>query len=406
MILTELRVSGYRSIRDVRLPLGRVNVLVGPNGCGKSNLYQAVVLLAAAARGELARTIVEEGGMPSVLWAGPAQHKDDGARVALGVTLEAPAEAGRVRAVAGRRAEAMAALVSYDIELGIPPPGSENAFPSDPRVKTERLVLRAGAAGSGGRGPRRGAAGVVHLDRKPGSVILRDAGGSPVVHPLPLAESEAALALIREPHAYPEIGAVAAEIAGWRFYHQFRTDAGSPMRQARVATRTPVLAADGADLAAALRTIEENGDGPALHAAVARAFGGARLLIDGTAGEGRFAVAMSQPGLNRPLTARELSDGTLRYLCLLAALLSPQPPSVLALNEPESSLHPDLTEPLAALLAVASERSQLWITTHSTALAEAVAKQSGAKPIRLEKTGGETRLVGMGLLGWVEDDDE
>jgi predicted ATPase len=104
------------------------------------------------------------------------------------------------------------------------------------------------------------------------------------------------------------------------------------------------------------------------------------------------------PGFHDPFDARELSDGTLRYLCLLAALLSPRPPSVLALNEPETSIHPDLLEPLARLLLRASRSSQLWITTHSEALAAMIERESGSAPIRLEKVDGETRVVGQRRL--------
>jgi predicted ATPase len=75
MAIRELYVSGYRSIRDLRLCLKKVNVLTGPNGCGKSNLYNAVFLLAKTATGGFARVIAEEGGMPSVLWAGERRSR-------------------------------------------------------------------------------------------------------------------------------------------------------------------------------------------------------------------------------------------------------------------------------------------------------------------------------------------
>ncbi|MDX7584871.1 AAA family ATPase, partial [Klebsiella pneumoniae] len=79
----------------------------------------------------------------------------------------------------------------------------------------------------------------------------------------------------------------------------------------------------------------------ALDTAISDAFPGARLRIDFQQG-GRFAVELQQDGLLRPLSASELSDGTLRYLLLVAALLTPRPPSLMVLNEPETSLHPDL----------------------------------------------------------------
>ena len=101
-----------------------------------------------------------------------------------------------------------------------------------------------------------------------------------------------------------------------------------------------MLSNDGADLAAALQTIIEIGDAEGLAQAVDDAFPGSRIKIQGKGG--RFEVSMRQHGLLRPLAAAELSDGTLRYLLWIAALLSPRPAELLVLNEPETSLHPDL----------------------------------------------------------------
>ena len=70
MTVRRIQVSNYRSLRDLHLELGPVTVLVGENGCGKSNLYRAIQLLHAAAAGRLAEAFAAEGGMPSVLWAG------------------------------------------------------------------------------------------------------------------------------------------------------------------------------------------------------------------------------------------------------------------------------------------------------------------------------------------------
>src|ERR1041384_5054606 len=112
MAISELAVSGYRSIQDVWLPLKQLNVLVGPNGCGKTNLYRSMVLLQAAAEGTFAAMLAAEGGMPSVLWAG--QRKKGPVRLKLGVTvgpLGYDVESGP------------AATIKYDIETGLPIPG-------------------------------------------------------------------------------------------------------------------------------------------------------------------------------------------------------------------------------------------------------------------------------------------
>ena len=143
-----------------------------------------------------------------------------------------------------------------------------------------------------------------------------------------------------DPGAAPELVAVRSILRGWRFYDALRTDDDAPARRRQVGTRTPVLAGDGADLAATLLTIRAMGDGDALAAAVDDAFPGARISVsrDG----GWFEVGLEQDGVLRRMGAAELSDGTLRYLLLVAALLSPRPPGLLVLNEPETSLHRDL----------------------------------------------------------------
>src|SRR5947207_11004615 len=87
-MIRQIHVAGYRSVRDLSLDLQRINVLTGPNGCGKSNLYNSLVLIGRAAQGQFARAIAEEGGTPSVFWAGGEriryQRKKPPKRVVLG----------------------------------------------------------------------------------------------------------------------------------------------------------------------------------------------------------------------------------------------------------------------------------------------------------------------------------
>ena len=357
MPITELAVSGYRSIRDIALPLGRLNVLVGANGCGKSNLYRSMFLLTAAANGELARTLAEEGGMPSALWAGA--RKKGPVRLTLGVTLD---------------------NLEYELACGLPELNDlPSSFHLDPLVKEETIRFRDGRSR------------IPLLERGKSGAWARDVEGKRVTYPMTLTRSESVLAQLSEPHRYPQLSALRQELLSWRFYHQFRTDAGAPMRHPQVGVFTAVLSHDGRDLAAALQTIIEIGDADALWRAVRQGLDGAALQVQ--AENGRFEALLQMPGIGRPLEARELSDGTLRYLCLLAALLSPRRPSVLALNEPETSLHPDLLDPLADLIVRASRDTQMWITTHSRALADAIERHSGVPSILLVKVEGETRVA-------------
>jgi predicted ATPase len=369
MAIQELRVENYRSIRALRLPFQQINVLVGANGCGKTNLYRSMLLLFGAARGELARMLVEEGGIPSVLWAGP-RKQDERARMSLGVTCEA---------------------LTYELVCGVPKPAG-SMFDLDPEIKEETVLFHDGR--------RR----LPLLERGIGSVSARDVEGRRVTYPMALSTSESVLSQLREPHRFPQLSTLRQELLNWRFYHQFRTDAESPLRQPQIGVRTPVLSHDGRDLAAALQTIREIGDPTGLAHAIDRAFPGAELHIEGE--RSLFSFWLKLPGFRRSFDARELSDGTLRYLCLLAALLSPRPPAVLALNEPETSIHPDLLGPLAELIVRTSRDSQLWVTTHSSGLAEAIEALSGAAPVRLEKVNGATRIAGRPDvdLGDLDDD--
>jgi len=374
--IREVHVTGYRSVRDVRLRLRQINVLTGPNASGKSNLYNSVFLLAKAAQGGFARVIADEGGMPSVLWAGERKGRSisssrlEPVRMGLGVKTD---------------------TFNYDLVCGLPKP-YRSAFDLDPEVKEERVWME------GPRGMK-----VTFFERNSERAWILDREERLADYSGELLPTESVLSQLREPHLYPELSALRAEMNQWRFYHHFRTDHESPLRHPQVGVRTPVLGHDGRDLAAALQTIIEIGQEEDLHDAIRSAFPGASLEIDHDEESGMFAVLLRMPGLKRPLRARELSDGTLRYLCLLAALLSPRPPALLALNEPETSLHPDLYEPLARAMVNAARNSQLWVVTHSQRLAELVEQYSGEEPIRLELSGGETKVMGQKLVEIAEE---
>lgn len=199
-----------------------------------------------------------------------------------------------------------------------------------------------------------------------------------------------------DPQVAPEVFAVREQIGSWRFYDGFRVDADAPARRPQVGTRTPVLAGDGSDLAAAVQTILESGFDE-LERTIADAFDGARPQV--LIADGLFDVAIAQPGMLRPLRAAELSDGTLRYLLLATALLAVDPPTLMVLNEPETSLHPSLIAPLARLVAAAAQRCQLVVVTHSEQLIDELrATDDRVGEVVLTKNLGETVVEGQGLL--------
>lgn len=377
-MLTTLAIGNYRSISHLVLPLARLTVISGANGSGKSNLYRALRLLAETARGGVIGALAREGGLESCFWAGPEKISRAMRRG------EVPIQGGPRKGSVRLRLGFTGADFGYAITLGLPQP-SRSAFARDPEIKRECIwngpVLRPAA---------------LLVDRDGPMVRVRhNRDWDVIAQHIPSFESLFGYA--GDLRSIPEAFQMRELIRGWRFYDQFRTDSEGPARLPQLATRTPVLSHDGRDLAAALQTIREIGDAEALDAAIGDAFPGAQLVIDCLPG-GTFALGLRQAGLLRPLSGSELSDGTLRYLLLTAALLTPRPPSLMVLNEPETSLHPDLLPALARLIRDAASRTQVWVVSHSSRLIAALEAAPDCHSLVLEKTLGETEIIGQGLL--------
>lgn len=370
-MISTVAVAGYRSLRDVVVPLHGLDVVTGANGSGKSSLYRALRLLADCGSGRVIGSLAREGGLPSALWAGPETL--GGARKG-GYAVEGTRRHGPVSLRLGFASDDG---FGYLVDLGLPKP-AETSFGLDPEVKREVVF-----SGSVAR------PNAVLVERT-GPLVRAREGREWVELGRGLAPWESMLTELADPERAPELLAVRDQIRGWRFYDGFRVDAEAPARRSQIGTRTPVLDHDGADLAAALQTIREIGDGAALDDAVTDAFDGATIEV--TVAAGRFDLALRQPGMLRPLASAELSDGTLRYLLLVAALLTPRPPGLMVLNEPETSLHPDLLPPLARLVERAARETQVVVVSHSRALLDVLGTESA---VELVKDLGETRVAGQ-----------
>ena len=368
-MLKTLAIANYRSIREMVLPLGRLNLVTGANGTGKSNLYKGLRLLADTARGAVIASLAREGGFSSSRWAGQrvpvrgSRRHHDPVNLRLGFCAED---------------------VGYTIDIGLPIPYG-SMFDGDPTIKRETIftapVYRPGA---------------VLIDRRNALARCRQDNREWLTLSSKMQPFESLITELSDPRRAPEATRIRDTVRSWRFYEHFRTDRNAPARQPVVATRTPILAPDGRDLAAALETIREIGNGPALAAAIDDAFPGATLRSESA--DGRLKVAFTQPGLHRDLSAAELSDGTLRFLLWAAALMTPRPPPLMVLNEPETSLHPDLLPALGRLIIRAAGNTQVWVVSHASRLVATLEEYKECNSIQLDKSMSQSVVGRWGRL--------
>ena len=339
-MIHSLQIEGYRSLLDISLKLGPLTVIQGSNGVGKSNIYKALQLFASLANGTFPQAMAEEGGTPSCFWAGP---------------VPGPKRPKTIKLHLG------SASFRWQVIFGLVPttPGDPTMFRTDPDMKKE----------------------TIHSNHASHS---RAEWAKDIPH------NESILSYIRDAENYPSLSMAREEILSWRFYDGFRNDSGSPLRRISPRAWSPILSTDGSNLAAALQTIRESSFPNRLVEVLATAFPNHSLEITGS-GSG-LEVEWHSPNLQRPMQASELSDGTLRFLALCAALLAPKAPACLVLNEPENSLNPSLFPALSQLIRYANEASQVIVITHSEELAQLLQDEQKAFLKQLVLDEGRTRL--------------
>jgi predicted ATPase len=220
-VLTTVAVAGYRSLRDVIVPLGALTVITGPNGSGKSNLYRALRLLSTAASGGLVAAIAAEGGLPSVMWAGP----------------ESPTDEARAQGTVRKRPRALLLgfagdELGYLVDLGLPQVVGPTLFDRDPELKREQVFAGAFAKPS-----------TLLIDRSRAATRVRDDAWRTLAQPL--MPYETILTDLADGDTGPELLELRRMLSSWRFYDTFRTDAAAAVRTPQVATRTPTLSHDG-----------------------------------------------------------------------------------------------------------------------------------------------------------------
>lgn len=345
------------------LELRPLNVVIGPNGSGKSNLIEVIGLLRAAPN-DIMAPIREGGGGDNWIWSGEPKMQE--ARVE--VVVEEPFPLSDKK------------LLRYSLALG-------PFF-----FGTSSLQEEIGEAGKTERGEDLSNR---YLERRSNQVTLtyRDESGKRSkreLDPTDIESDQSILSQLKDPVQYRELTLLGIGLAGIRLYREWSFGRNTPPRLPQKADLpNHSLSEDARNLGMVLNRLEGDSD------AKKKFLTALRMLYHGIddyfvqVEAGSVQVFLREG--NVPIPATRLSDGTLRYLCLLAILCNPTLPNLVCIEEPELGLHPDVLPSLADLLREASERCQLIVTTHSDTLVDALTETPESIVI-CEKENGQTKL--------------
>jgi len=355
-MIEEISIKGYKSFSEDSfekgpLKLSPLNVLIGPNASGKTNFLEIFELLSSAADGHLQDFIINHGGISAILWAGGTNK--------FGVEIV------------------------YKIKEKIDPRPERSRKPLRYIVEVERRDIHSVV----------GLEKLEHSEPYPefkdkGPFILADRRGTtfhfyhPIDHKLktsevPVQEGELAIWEMRDMERFPLQARFRDEIFQWKIYRYFHVDDTSLIRMPQKARSGLILHKHGDNLSPVLHDfftkIEYSEQFKRIENILGRLYpkGFGALRISSAGGEGDLIINWVESYFKgRTFTAQSLSDGILRFLCLLAILLHPDPPSLLCIDEPEIGLHPSLMQLLTELLKDTSKRTQLIVATHSPDLVD------------------------------------
>jgi predicted ATPase len=366
MAIQQLDIHGYRSFREVVWQPGRLNLLVGPNGSGKSNLLRLLELIAIVAKGGLAKSISESGGMIPMLW--------DHMAPSVGWKLRIdPVDAGR---------DPVEDALTSEFELEHLRGTSSYQISKDSLgnwVKFER-----------------------GQEKSPYWIYTRDVRRAMVYDQQTKVDwgfdevdaNESMLSQISDPRTNPIPNHTKRFLDDWRVYHDVHAERGSQMRLPATTQYVRLIAPDGSNLPSVLHTLytsdrefkQQINDG--MRAGFGDQF---EELVFQPAAAQQIQLAIQWKSCKQPHTGQDLSDGTLRFLFLLTVLASPEPATLIAIDEPEVGLHPSMLPIIAEYAAAAAERTQVIMTSHSPVFLDAFSKVSPQVTL-LHWEDGETQL--------------
>ena len=373
MAIRSLRLSGLLSFAPDSPPfdLRGLNVLIGPNGSGKSNLIEAIELLASTPR-DLAAVIRDGGGPSDWLWKGTAQGPAE-----IDVVLDG--------APTGRPLRYRIEFAAVQSRLEVTDEAIEEVEPAPDRPTGSDVFF--------------------YYRFQRGNPVINVADRARYLQRQHLRPDQSVLAQRKDPDLYPEVTWVGDTLGSFHTFREWSFGRYVALRQPQRADLPgDGLLPDSRNLALVLNQIEHNDGAVRLNELMKRFFPRFERLSTRVLG-GTVQFYLHESGFSAPIPATRLSDGTIRFIALIAALLGTNPPPLLCIEEPELGLHPDVLTLLAELLVEASERTQLIVTTHSDALISALTNHVDAV-VACERPGAATvlrRLEPDKLASWLEE---
>ena len=372
MLIEQLHLKNVLSFGPDSPPLDLqpLNVLIGPNGAGKSNLLDAISVLSAAPE-NIGRPIYATGGVDGWTW----RHRPTPAEL----TVELAPDGSHLR-----------------YRVAFVPQGGQL------RVLEEQLIRIAADGAESVCAVRPPTRPELNLLSHPSEAVLTDADGES--HPIGnLDLHQSVLKLVDRPWSYPEIGHVAAAFRDIRIHRDWTFGTQAPLRRPQnTGHPSGALMENAANLGLVLNRLNQDVDAKQrLTEAIKELYDDiSDILVNVENNE--VTVSLREGDMLVP--AARLSDGTLRYLCLIAVLCDPEPPRLVCLEEPELGMHPDILPNLGDLLVDASSRCQVIVTTHSDTLVDKLS-HTPESVVVCEKQEGQTmmrRLGGDELQHWLK----